>query len=145
MQSQKINHVAVWVAGVVVQFLPPLWYDTMFFGIRWMELNEVSEKDFADFSPLNFIWAILSAVALAYTLAWLFKSLNVTTALKGLQLAFLFWFSFLFLELATQNAFTLRPFELTLIDQIVVLIKYEIITLLLIFWKKKDKVPSVAQ
>ena len=144
MQSQKINHVAVWVASILVQFLPPLWYDTIFFGIRWAELNQLSEEDFANFSPLNYIWPLVSALAVAYMLAWLFRSLKVNSAVKGLQLAFFFWLSFLFLELATQNAFTLRPFELTLIDEIIVLIKYEIITLVLILWKKKDKAPAVA-
>ena len=144
MQSQKINHAAVWVASILVQFLPPLWYDTVFFGIRWAELNQLSEKDFTDFSPLNYIWPLISAVAVAYMLAWLFKSLNVNSTVKGLQLAFFFWLCFLFLELATQNVFTLRPFELTLIDEIIVLIKYEVITLVLTLWRKKEKAPAIA-
>lgn len=135
----RINHLAVWVASLFVQILPPLWYNNLFFGIRWSELNQLTDEDFATFSPLNFIWALLSAVALAYILAWLFQALQVTNTAKALQLAFLFWFSFLFLELATQNAFTLRPLELTFIDELLVLLKYEIITLIVMVWKVKTQ------
>jgi len=138
MQKLKINHLAVWIASIIVQFLPPLWYDRIFFGIRWSELNNLNEDDFANFNPLNYIWALLAAVALSYMLAWLFKQMNIQNTFKALQLTFLFWFSFLFLEVATQNAFTLRSFELTLIDELLVLIKYEVITIILMLWKKYE-------
>ncbi len=139
MKTIKFNHIAIWVASVLVQVLPPLWYDKLFFGIRWSELNQLTAEDFASFSPLNFIWAFVSAVFLAYLLAWLFQVLNIDNTFKALQVAFLFWFTFLFLEIATQNAFSLRAFELTLIDQLLVLIKYEIITLIIMVWKPKPK------
>ncbi len=139
MKTIKINHIAVWVASCIVQVLPPLWYDKLFFGIRWSELNNVTEEDFASFSPLNFLWAFASALFLAYMLAWLFQTLEVKNTVNALKLTFIFWFVFLFLEIATQNAFSLRPFELTLIDELLVLIKYEIITLILMIWKPKPK------
>ncbi|MDN5201470.1 DUF1761 domain-containing protein [Fulvivirgaceae bacterium BMA10] len=142
MKEQKINHLAVWISIIVVQFIPPFWYDKLFFGIRWMELNKVVEEDFADQSPFVMVWPIVAAIALAYLLAWLFKELKVDSAFKGLKLAFIFWFVFLFLEVGTQNAFTLRPFQLTLIDELVVLIKYEIMALMLALWRKYKTVEA---
>lgn len=139
MNNQKINHLAVWVLAVLVQPLPMLWYDNILFGIRWNELNNLTEADFANFSPLNFIWALLSAVALGYIFAYLFRAMNINKAVDGLKWAALLWFGLLFLELATQNAFTLRAFELTLLDTIIVLFKYEIMAVGIVLWKKKEK------
>ncbi len=139
MNKQKINHLAVWVLAILVQPLPMLWYDNILFGIRWRELNNLTEADFADFSPLNFIWAFASAVVLGYILAYLYRKLNVTKAVEALKIAAVLWFGLLFLELATQNAFTLRDFELTLLDTIIVLFKYEIIAIGVVLWKKKQK------
>ena len=139
MNTQKINHLAIWILAMLVQPLPMLWYDNLLFGIRWSELNNLTEADFETFNPLNFLWAIFSAVALGYILAYLFKALNVTKAVDGLKWAAILWFGLLFLELATQNAFTLRSFELTLLDTLIVLFKYQIIAIGIVLWKKKDK------
>ncbi|MEM6524762.1 MAG: DUF1761 domain-containing protein [Bacteroidota bacterium] len=137
MNKLRINHGAVWVSAFVVQFVPPLWYDAVFFGIRWSELNKLTEADFADYNlalglGVNFI----ACVAAAYTMAFLFTKLHVNSGLKGLQYALLFWVGFIFLEITTQNMFSLRPFELTLIDESVVLIKYEITGVILGLWRK---------
>lgn len=137
MNNQKINHLAVWVLAIIVQPLPMLWYDNLLFGIRWRELNNLTEADFANFSPLNFIWAIASAVILGYILAYLYKRMNITKAVDALKIAALLWFGLLFLELGTQNAFTLRVFELTLLDTLIVFFKYEIIAIGIVLWKKK--------
>ena len=139
MNMQKINHLAVWILAILVQPLPMLWYDNLFFGIRWSELNNLTEADFEAFNPLNFLWAIFSAVALGYILAYLFIKLDITKAVDGLKWAFILWFGLLFLELATQNAFTLRSFELTLLDTVIVLFKYQIMAIGIVLWKKKEK------
>lgn len=143
MDKPRINHLAIWILALVVQPLPMLWYDNMLFGIRWSELNNLTEADFETFSPLNFLWAIFSAAALGYILAVLFRELNITKAVDGLKWAAILWFGLLFLELATQNAFTLRSFELTLLDTLIVLIKYEIMAIGIVLWKKKPK-PQLA-
>jgi len=139
MNKPKINHMAIWVLALVVQPLPMLWYDNMLFGIRWAELNNLSEADFESFNPINFLWAIFAAVALGYILAYLFRALNITKAIDGLKWAALFWFGLLFMELATQNAFTLRSFELTILDTLIVLFKYEIMAIGIVLWKRKVK------
>lgn len=137
MKQLKINHAAVWVGAILSQLVPPLWYDYVFFGIRWMELNNFKEDDFTNYNmAAGLSVALLAGVAAAYTMAWLFTKLNVKTGLEGMKYALLFWLGFRFLEVATQNMFTLRPFELTLIDESVVLVQYEIIGVLLGVWKK---------
>ena len=127
----------MWVAAFIVQFVPPIWYDTVFFGIRWSELNQLTESDFADYNlAMGLLVNFIACVVAAYTMAFLFTKLDVRSGLKGLQYGLLFWIGFIFLEITTQNMFSLRAFELTLIDESVVLIKYEITGIMLGLWRK---------
>ena len=121
---------------VLVQTFPVVWYDTVFFGIRWMELNNLTAADFENFGAEGFIVAFIAAVVLVYAMAWLFVRLRIATGLEGVKIVFVLWFGLIFMELTTQNMFTLRPFELTLIDQGVVLIKYQCIGITLGAWTK---------
>ena len=139
MKVLKINHAAVWVAALASQFVPPIWYDAVFFGIRWSELNQLTPADFENYNmvfglAVNF----MACLAASYTLAFLFSKLNVDSGLKGFQYALLLWIGLVFLEMTTQNMFSLRSFELTIIDQSVVLIKYEITGVILGTWKRYD-------
>ncbi|MTI21314.1 DUF1761 domain-containing protein [Fulvivirga sp. RKSG066] len=137
MNELKINHAAVWVSTIVAQFIPPLWYDYVFFGIRWMELNDFKEEDFAQYNmAVGLTLAFAATLAAAYVIAWLFTKIKVKTGVEGMKYALIFWVGFRFLEVATQNMFTLRPFELTLIDESVVLVQYQIIGITLGIWKK---------
>lgn len=133
----RINHAAVWVAALLAQAVAPLIYSEVFFGIRWVELNELTEADFSKVDMgIGLSLSFISSLAAAYMLAWLFKRMHVTSAVEGLKIALLIWLAFIFLEITTQNYFSVRSFELTLIDESVVLIKYEIAGILLGDWKK---------
>lgn len=143
MNELKINHAAVWITALVVQVLPPLWYSEVFLGVIWTDLNQLKPADFENFNMTpGLIMAFVSALAVGYTLAWVFTKMNVDSALKGLQVALIFWLAFLFIEVTTQNMFTLRPFELTLIDEGVVLLKYEIFGIVLGSWRKYESAPE---
>lgn len=137
MKYLKINHAAVWVSIIVAQLIRPLWYDYVFFGIRWMELNEFVEEDFTSFSlPVGLIVALASGIAGAYGLAWFYTKLNVTSAVEGMKYAFIIWLCFRFLEVTTQNYFSLRPFELTILDETAVLMQYQIFGTIIGGWRK---------
>lgn len=138
MKIQRINHVAVWILVVIIQIIPMLWYDQLFFGIRWMELNNFTIDDFANFGWFGYVIAILNAAAFCYFMAWLFIRLRVDTAIEGLKMAFLLWFCLVFMQVTTQNFFTLRPFELTLIDELLVLVEYEMVGVVLVLLRKYE-------
>ncbi|ELR72810.1 hypothetical protein C900_00771 [Fulvivirga imtechensis AK7] len=137
----RINHAAVWVAAVLAQFVPPLIYSELFFGIRWAELNKITEDDFQSFDmATGLILALAAAVVTIYVMAWLFTKIKVESGLEGLKIALLIWLAFVFVEVGIQNHFSLRPFELTLIDEVVVLVRYEIAGVLLGVWRKYSEV-----
>lgn len=137
----RINHAAVWVAAILAQFVPPVIYSEVFFGIRWAELNELTEDDFQSFDmATGLALAFAGAVITFYVMAWLFAKVNVESGLEGLKIALLIWLGFVFVEVGVQNHFSLRPFELTLIDEAVVFIRYEIAGVLLGVWRKYSEV-----
>jgi len=136
MKQLKINHVAVWILVVVQIIIAFIWYAPFLFGNTWMELLEKSEDDFTGASPLNYIVAIITAIAMTYMLAWLFKELNINTTLKGVLYALGFGISLFFLETLTQGLFALRPLGLMLIDGGMYLVSFLIVGIVLGSWKK---------
>ncbi|HNP18320.1 MAG TPA: DUF1761 domain-containing protein [Fulvivirga sp.] len=140
MKKLIINHYAVFAATIVTQLVRPLWYDYAFFGLRWMELNKLKEEDFAHFNmAIGLGVAFLSGLLATYAMAWLFTKLNVDTGLKGMKYAFAIWICFRLFEVTTQNYFSLRPFDLTIMDETAVLMQYQIIGVLLGIWRKYEK------
>jgi len=138
MGNQKINHVAVWILVVFHQIVALLWYAPFLFGNKWMELLNKTAEDFSGSSPLKYIIAIITALAMTYLLAWLFKELKINTALRGLFYAFIFGIGLLFLEMLTVGIFSLRPFGLAVIDGGMYLVNFLIAGIVLGAWKKYE-------
>ncbi len=114
MKTQKINHLAVWLLVVMYQVIGAGWYGT--FAQQWMALTGLKESDFADPDPTPYIIAIVTAIIVNYGLAVLFIKLQVQLLVQGLKTAAFIWFAFQFADVATTNAFSLKSFELTLVD-----------------------------
>jgi uncharacterized protein DUF1761 len=89
--------------------------------------------------PTPFVISIIAAIVLNYTLAWLFRSLNVASALTGLKIALICWFAFLFADYATIEAFSAfgRNFcQIIFIDMGRTFLTFAIAGLLLGAWRK---------
>ncbi len=136
MGNQKINHIAVWILVVFHQIVALLWYAPFLFGNKRIELLNKTAEDFSAFSPLNYIVTIITALAMTYLLAWIFKELKINTPLRGLFYAFIFALGFFFLEMLTVGMISLRPFGLTLIDGGMYLVNFIIAGIVLGAWKK---------
>lgn len=134
--SQKINHVAVWILVLIHQIIGAMWYSPYLFAGRWVELTGKTMKDFENAGITPYFVSIIGAIITIYTMAYLFKNLNVENFIKGLYYAFIFWFGFLFVEILTFNSFELRPIGLTLIDAGKSLITFLITGFVLGTWKK---------
>jgi len=91
---------------------------------------------------VNLIVAFLSAIAMTYSLAWLFKRLNIDTTLKGLLYSLFFCVVYFFLQTITIGLFSLRPLALSFIDGGMYLVNFVIAGLLLGSWKKYEVAAS---
>jgi len=136
MKSLKINHAAVWILVLLHQIIGAMWFSPFLFADKWMQLMGKSMQDFENATITPYIISIINAIIMNYSMAYLFRKLNVENFMKGLYYAFIFWFAFLFLEIMTYNAFELRPVGLALIDGGKSLVTFLVSGLVLGTWKK---------
>jgi hypothetical protein len=74
------------------------------------------EADFQNASPLPYVVALVMAVLLNITLAWLIARLDMKSAAGGVKLSLLLWFVLVFHNIALHYAFALVPVPLIFID-----------------------------
>ena len=68
--SVSINYWAVIVAAVAYFVLGALWYSPVLFGNAWMRsIGKTKEQVTADFSPLNYLWALIASFLASYGIA----------------------------------------------------------------------------
>jgi Protein of unknown function (DUF1761) len=135
----RINHMAVWVLVIVHQLIRWGWYALL--GEKWLNLHARTATDIEQTHNVGaYVLAIVTAIIVNYALAWLISRLSAATAIDGLKIALICWFSFLFVEYATIavfSAFETNPWPLIAIDMGRPLIAWSISGLVLGAWRRK--------
>jgi uncharacterized protein DUF1761 len=136
----RINHVAVWILVIVHQLVGWGWYAV--WGEKWLNLHARTMTDIDRTHNVSaYVLAIATAIVVNYALARLFACLEVRDGIKGLQVAVLCWFAFLFVEYATIavfSSFETNPWPLVAIDMGRPLIAWGISGLVLGHWSRKS-------
>jgi hypothetical protein len=139
MKRLKINHAAVVVLTIIHQIVPMLWFSSSLFGTQWMDLLGLKmEEILENQSPVPYVVALIAALILNYTMAWLFKQLRIEKASDGLKYAVIFWVGLYFAEMLVQDTFSFRPLALTFINTGMYLVNFCISGLVLGAWRKHD-------
>jgi hypothetical protein len=137
--STKINHLAVWILIVIYFLIGWAWY--AIFGEKWLNLHARTMTDIERTHNVGaYVLAIVTAIIVNYSLAWLIGRLNATNALAGLKIALVCWFAFLFVEYATIavfSAFETNPWPLILLDMGRPFVNFAISGLILGAWRKR--------
>jgi len=137
--KMKINHLAVGILVIVHQLIGWGWY--AIFGEKWLNLHARTMTDIERTHNVGaYVLAVVTAIIVNYTLAWLIGRLHATTAVAGLKIALVCWFGFLFVEYATIgvfSAFETTPWPLILIDMGRPLVAFSISGLVLGAWHKR--------
>jgi hypothetical protein len=143
--SARINHLAVWILVIVHQLIGFGWYSI--WGEKWLNLHAKTMTDIERTHDVTaYVLAIITAIIVNYTLAWLIGRLGAITAIGGLQTALLCWFSFLVVEHATVSAFSAfetNPWPLVLIDMGRPFIAFAISGLVLGAWQRRRTTGAV--
>jgi Protein of unknown function (DUF1761) len=136
--NTRINHAAVWILVVVHQLIGFGWYSI--FGNTWLNLHAKTMTDIeSPSSPVPYIIAIVASIFVNYALAWLIGRLNSASAMDGLKIALLCWFSFLFVEHATIAAFSAfgtNPWPLVFLDMGRAFLAFAVSGLVLGGWRR---------
>jgi hypothetical protein len=138
--THKIHHLAVWLLVVIHFFVGLGWY--ALFGEAWLNYHAKTTTDIeAPHSIVPYVIAVIAAIIVNYTLAWLFGRLHVGHALTGLAIALVCWFAFLFVEYATISAFAAfetNPWPLVFIDMGRAFVAFAISGVVLGAWRKRE-------
>ena len=112
-----INHVAVWVAGIVQFMFGAGWYTAL--GSAWRAaIGKTEEQLLTEHgaSPLPYIIALGSALVVAYTIAWLLPKAGEQSAGGGAKMGATLALALVATTLATNYGFEARPLSLWLIN-----------------------------
>jgi uncharacterized protein DUF1761 len=138
--AARINHAAVWLLVLVHQLIGWGWYAA--FGEKWLNLHARTATDIERTHNVGaYALAVVAAIVVNYALARLLACLGTENAVKGLKIALLCWFGFLFVEYATISvfsAFETNPWPLICIDMGRPLIAWSISGLVLGGWQRKS-------
>lgn len=91
MNLIQVEWVTVFVAAVLYMIVGFVWYSKWLFGPLWMKLEKVKDPKPGRFT---FLYAFISALVIAYFLAFFKGVAGVTTARDGMILGFFLWLGF---------------------------------------------------
>jgi hypothetical protein len=114
MRTLRYNYWAILVLVLLGQIIPAIWY--MAFSDRWLEYNNLTLQEAESVGSAPYITAVITSVAHALVLAWLFKRMKIESAVEGLKTAVIMGIPFSLLNHMTVNMFSLRPYPLTWIE-----------------------------
>jgi hypothetical protein len=136
MKTLKINYLAVLVILILGQLIPMGWYSA--FQKPWMKYNNLTIEMGNNGGMTPYIASIIYAGSLAWVLAWIFKRMNIQSAMDGLKTGFLMGVPMMLFYSMMQNLFAMRPYPLSWIDGGYGIILFSVSGLILGGWRKYD-------
>jgi len=133
-----INHVAVWVAGIVQFLLGAAWFTV--FGSAWMTAIGKTEAQLVaehGNSPLPYIIALGAALIVAYAIAWLLPKLGSPSVGSGAKAGATLALALIASTLAMNYGFEARPMSLWLINAGYMVVGMTIMGAIIGHWRKK--------
>lgn len=117
MEAHGINFLAVAIAAVAYMILGALWYSPVLFGKAWLAgIGRTKEQATQDFSPVNYLWAFISAFLASYGMARLMLWTGRSSVSEGITIGLVVGLCFVFASFWVNDSFEKRPFPLTLIN-----------------------------
>jgi hypothetical protein len=132
--SERINHVAVWVAAIVYFLLGWVWYTV--FGAAWVAAMGKTSMDGGS-NPMTYVWSFLLGLILAYATAIALTRRDDQTAQMGVSFALFMGIALFATQTLNQVLYAGTPFVLWLINTGYVVVGFAIIGAIVGGWKKK--------
>ena len=133
----SVNHVAVWVAGIVQFMLGAGWYTAL--SRVWMAgigKDEVQLAAEMGHSPLPYIISLATGLVIAYTLAWLLPKVGAASAAAGAKTGALLSVALIGTTLAQNYGFEARPVSLWFINAGYMIVGMAIMGAIVGHWRK---------
>lgn len=133
-----VNHVAVWVAGIVHFIIGACWYTVL--GGAWMAAIGKTEAQIKVEQPsmaIPLIIAAAVAVIIAYTLAWLLPKLGAQSAGAGAKTGAVLALALIATTIAMNYGFEARSITLWLINSGYMVVGMAVMGAIISGWKRK--------
>jgi Protein of unknown function (DUF1761) len=135
METVSINFLAVFVAGVAYMILGALWYSPLLFGNAWMKgIGKTKEQVAKDFSPVNYILAIILSFIAAYGIARLMLWSGGNTVVDAIKISIVCGVCFVLATIGVNDVFEKRVKCLTVINILYHLVGFIVIGIILAVW-----------
>lgn len=117
MEMGTVNFFSVIVAALAYMILGAVWYSPMLFGNAWMRgIGKTKEQVTADFSPVNYVWALIASFVAAYGIARIMVWTGRSSIPEGIVIGLLAGICFVLATMGVNDVFEKRPKTLTLIN-----------------------------
>jgi hypothetical protein len=117
MISSGINYWSVLVAAAAYMVLGAIWYSSILFGKVWMKgIGKTKEQLNSEFSPLNYVWAIITSILAAYGVARIMSWAGGDSVVDGIKVGLVTGICFVFASMGVNDFFEGRPKSLTFIN-----------------------------
>jgi hypothetical protein len=133
-----MNHVAIWVAGIVQFMLGAGWYTLL--GQPWMAgIGKTEAQLMAEIghSPAPYIIALVAALVVAYAIGWLLPKLGAASAAGGAKTGAVLALALIGSTLAMNYGFEARPLSLWLINAGYMVVGMAIMGAIIGHWRKR--------
>ena len=136
MESTGVNYLAVLVAGVAYMIVGALWYSPALFGNAWMKgIGKTKEQITKEFSPVRYVWAILTSLIAAYGIARVLSYTGATTIVDAVLISVMAGVCFVLTSLWVNDSFEGRPKSLTLINVFYHLVGFVVVGVIIGAWR----------
>jgi len=117
METASVNFVSIVVAAVAYMVLGALWYSPILFGSAWMRgIGKTKEQVAADFSPANYVYALITSFVAAYGIARIMAWAGRHTISDGIVVGLLAGVCFVLTTMGINDIYEKRPMGLTFIN-----------------------------
>jgi hypothetical protein len=131
-----INYLAVLISAIAYMVIGAVWYSPVLFGNAWMKaIGKTKEQIQADFSPLNYLWGIITAFIASYGIARIMLWSGVTGIGNGIKIALVVGICFALATMWVNDSFEKRPKALTLINVFYHLVGFVVAGIIIGTWQ----------
>jgi hypothetical protein len=136
MEPAGINYLAVIVAAVAYMILGALWYSPVLFGNAWMRsIGKTKEQVTADFSPLNYLWALIASFLASYGIARIMLWTGSQGIGDAIKIAIVAGICFVVATMGVNDIFEGRKKGLTLINVLYHILGFIIAGIIIAAWQ----------
>lgn len=136
MEPSGINYLAVVVAAIAYMALGALWYSPTLFGNAWMRaIGKTKEQLAADFSPMNYLWALITSFLASYGIARIMLWTGGQGIGDAVKIAIVAGICFVLATMSVNDIFESRPKGLILINVLYHIAGFIIVGIIIGAWR----------